>query len=286
MISYYPISDRWFNRYMDQKGFYGAQATMEFGKEEDEMCVTPYYYSQLLLEQLLEINTPSRVIDVGCGGGWLTRELAKHNPAIMKIEGMDKHYKLIQTCSYEAHQQNLDISYRIENLETIPSEKYQGHYDLITCHNVLGHVQNAESEITKLLSWLRKDGVLSLIIENPASRGIEASMKEQSISFNEIANNYKNQNLPVEFIDARSKLIARRIKTHDQRMLYSCDDIERWLQSQEKVSFEMRGLSVFMDYIIDPQTHSMDQLALEKVLSKNPSWMPYAYFYHFQIKKM
>lgn len=248
------------------------------------MIQQPYYFSHLLLRQVPIHDATKNMLDVGCGSGWLTREL-KHQHPSLKIDGMDKHYKYIQASTYAAHQQQLDISYRIENIESLSAETYKEHYDLITCHNVLGHVWKAEVEILKLLSWVKKGGVLSLIIENSASRWLASSMRESSISFEELVVGYEQNELPEAFVKSRPHQKTRRVVTGDQRVLYSYDEVAGWLHSMNNVSFQIKGLSVFMDYLSDSNVHSSEQLTLEQKMSTHPLWNRYAYFYHFLITK-
>ena len=248
------------------------------------MSKQPYFYSHLILDQLTTQLAFGTVLDVGCGGGWLTRELKQHHPAL-KIEGMDKHYKYIQSANYRAHQQQLDISYRIENLETLSAETYKENYELITCHNVLAHIRQPEKEMLKLLSWVKKGGVLSVIIENPASRWVASAVGKVPLSFEAVKMGYEQNELPEAFTNSRAHLKTRRVLTGDQRVLYSYADVEGWLSSLSGVSVEGRGLSVFMDYISNPNVYSSEQISLEQKLSVHPLWNPYAYFHHLIITK-
>ena len=248
------------------------------------MSKQPYFYSHLILPQLATHLVGGNVLDVGCGGGWLTRELKQRHPAL-KIEGMDKHYKFIQSANYHAYQQQLDISYRIENLETLSAETYKENYELITCHNVFAHIRQPQKEMLKLLSWLKKGGVLSVIIENPASHWVASAVGNVPLSFEAVKMGYEQNELPEAFANSRAHLKTRRVLTGDPRVLYSATDVEKWLSSLSNVSIEMRGLSVFMDYISNPNIHSSEQISLEQKLSVHPLWNPYAYFHHFLIIK-
>lgn len=249
------------------------------------MSKQPYFYSHLILPQLASHLVVGTVLDVGCGGGWLTRELKQYHPAL-KIEGMDKHYKSVQSANYHAHQQQLDISYRIENLETLSAETHKENYELITCHNVFAHIRQPEKEMLKLLSWVKKGGVLSVIIENPASRWVASAVGKVPLSFEAVKMGYEQNELPEAFANSRAHLKTRRVLTGDHRVLYSYADVEGWLSSLSGVSVEVSGLSVFMDYISDPDVSSSEQLTFEQNMSTDSLWKPYAYFYHVLITKI
>lgn len=244
----------------------------------------PHYFSYLLLKQLPTELRPQRILDVGCGKGWLTRELATFYSG-SHIEGIDKDNKMIQSSRYEANQSNFDISYRIENVERLSSETYSDTYDLITCHNVLAHVRDSRTVLRNLLEWLSPGGTLSVVTENPAGKFIEVRMRDEQVTFDWFEDAYKQEGIRKVFREADDKLEEVLVKSTDQRILYPKASLESWLSEHPNITFEVKGCSTFMDYIKDPDKTSVDQLKLEKELESHEDWNMYAYFYHFQITK-
>ncbi|MBL1211284.1 class I SAM-dependent methyltransferase [Geminocystis sp. GBBB08] len=116
--------------------------------------VTPYY----LCHQKI-INTKNKVIlDVGCGSGWTSLNLAFANPEA-KIIGID-----LSQNSLDVAQQRLKF-YNFENVEfyQLPMENIEQlnyEYDYINCEDVLYFCDDPIKSLSALKSVLKPDGII------------------------------------------------------------------------------------------------------------------------------
>ena len=91
-----------------------------------------------------------KVLDIGCGGGILCEPLTRLGAV---VTGIDTNKKAIEVAKNHAKKKNLKINYRNLGLEQIKS----GAFDIITCMEVLEHVDDVE-RIISLSQKLLKNG--------------------------------------------------------------------------------------------------------------------------------
>ncbi len=238
----------------------------------------PHHFYSLLLRQLPGVSKNSAILDVGCGEGWMTRELASRYPEA-SILGVDKHFKAIQRCRYLASVENLSIDYQIANIEQYEFLSDET-FDLITCHNVLAHCEEPRLVLRKLIDQLKPGGRLSLVVENPGAKAIEQSFRNDRVEWSSFAD---NPNRLLEWFLPFEELVDQTVKKKvDERILHPLIEFESWLSD---VDFQVRGLSVFMDYCEGVSENEVLQIQMEEPLSRKTEFRKYAYFYHILIQK-
>ena len=103
-------------------------------------------------------HTPLRdlsVLDIGCGGGILCESMAKAGAV---VTGIDAESEAIQTAQEHAKHHNLSIEYLCT-----PIEDYKGkRYDVITCMEMLEHVENPDMVLKHCKRLLKPKGMLFL----------------------------------------------------------------------------------------------------------------------------
>ncbi len=106
-----------------------------------------------------------KILDVGCGGGLLTEGLA-HRGA--KMTGIDMAPTSLAIARQHAEQQNLAIDYHQTTVEDWAKE-HAGHYDIITCLEMLEHVPNPTQVVNACAQLVKPGGHLffSTINRNP-----------------------------------------------------------------------------------------------------------------------
>ena len=96
----------------------------------------------------------TRVLDVGCGGGILSEALTNQGA---RVTGLDKAAALIAIAEQHAQAAKLNIHYCCMDIsELSPLEKF----DIITCMELLEHVDQPFEFLTTLMSHLKPNGVL------------------------------------------------------------------------------------------------------------------------------
>lgn len=93
-------------------------------------------------------------LDVGCGGGIITEDLAKISDQVF---GVDISGSSLNTARLHAEQNELKINYQKAYAENLPFESDS--FDLVTCCDVLEHVDDVDKAISEIARVLKPGGV-------------------------------------------------------------------------------------------------------------------------------
>ncbi len=107
------------------------------------------------------------VLDVGCGGGILSEGMAAKNADITGIDLAAKSLKVAKLHLLESGRQ---VNYRKIAVEDLAAEQ-PGHYDIITCMEMLEHVPNPLSVVNACAQLVKPGGwvFFSTLNRNPKS---------------------------------------------------------------------------------------------------------------------
>ncbi len=107
------------------------------------------------------------VLDVGCGGGILAESMAGLNANVTGIDLADKSLKVAQLHLLESGKQ---VDYRKIAVEDLAAEQ-PGHYDVVTCLEMLEHVPDPHSVIAACATLVKPGGwvFFSTLNRNPKS---------------------------------------------------------------------------------------------------------------------
>lgn len=108
--------------------------------------------------------TNLKVLDVGCGGGILCESMAKSGA---HVTGIDAECEAISVAQNHAHSLNLKIDYICNSIENYESERF----DVITCMEMLEHVENPQLVFEHCRRLLKPEGLLFI---STISRTIKA----------------------------------------------------------------------------------------------------------------
>ena len=98
-------------------------------------------------------------LDVGCGAGLLGEPLARMGA---DVTGVDAAPENIEAALAHAALSGLAIDYRAGEI----ADQGLGHYDVVTCMEVIEHVVDPAAFVTELARHLRRDGLLLLSTPN------------------------------------------------------------------------------------------------------------------------
>ncbi len=110
-----------------------------------------------------------KVLDVGCGGGLLSEAMASRGA---HVTGIDMGEAPLAVARLHGLESGIKVDYRQITVETLLEEPDQaGHYDVVTCLEMLEHVPDPASVIRTCARMLKPDGSLfvSTINRNPKS---------------------------------------------------------------------------------------------------------------------
>jgi 2-polyprenyl-6-hydroxyphenyl methylase/3-demethylubiquinone-9 3-methyltransferase len=110
-------------------------------------------------KKILETNYQSgfknkKALDVGCGGGFLSEELAKTG---LDVTGVDPSEKTIRIAREHAISNNLNIGYKESYGEKLPFD--DSTFDMVFCCDVLEHVNDINKVVSEISRVLRKGGL-------------------------------------------------------------------------------------------------------------------------------
>jgi 2-polyprenyl-6-hydroxyphenyl methylase/3-demethylubiquinone-9 3-methyltransferase len=107
------------------------------------------------------------VLDVGCGGGILSESMAGLNA---NVSGIDLSDKALQVARLHLLESGRRVDYRKIAAEDLAAEQ-PGHYDVVTCMEMLEHVPNPQSVVTACAKLAKPGGwvFFSTLNRNPKS---------------------------------------------------------------------------------------------------------------------
>ena len=101
------------------------------------------------------------VIDVGCGYGYTTAELAKHSRSVLGVEPSATFAEHAAAIAAERDLPNLTI--RRGTLDSVPNETA---YDLAVLDNVFEHIPDQPAALSHLAAILRPGGAAFILVPN------------------------------------------------------------------------------------------------------------------------
>ena len=123
---------------------------------EDEIAARESYLT------LLDISAGQRVLDVGCGSGAVTRDIAKRVGERGLAVGLDPSPELLAVARGLAERAGLAdrVEFREGNALRLPFP--DSSFDVVVCATVLSHVPEGEAAIPELVRVLRSGGRLGV----------------------------------------------------------------------------------------------------------------------------
>ena len=112
------------------------------------------YY--VLREVLKRLQANLKLLDVGCGSGWLSIELAKYG----QVTGIDFSRKVIHEL------QTTHPSIRWIAGDFLSVDLAENAYDVVTCLETIAHVPDQEAFAQRIADVIRPGGVLLLTTQN------------------------------------------------------------------------------------------------------------------------
>jgi trans-aconitate 2-methyltransferase len=151
------------------------------------------------LFRLLNVRDGMKVVDLGCGTGELTRQLADRLPG-SDVLGMDKSPEMLSRAQEQAR---AGLRFELGDIETM-----SGEWDLVFSHAVIHWVDNHHSLVPRLLSLVRPGGQLAAQLpsnfSHPTHTLITETAREEPFR---TALNGWTRTPPVLSIDAYAELL-------------------------------------------------------------------------------
>ncbi len=109
--------------------------------------------------------TGKRVVDVGCGGGILAESMALRGAS---VTGIDMAESSLSVARLHLAESGAEVDYHCMTAEQLSGQE-SGHYDVVTCMELLEHVPNPASLVRACAALVKPDGhvFFSTINRNP-----------------------------------------------------------------------------------------------------------------------
>jgi S-adenosylmethionine-dependent methyltransferase len=212
-----------------------------------------------------------RVLDAGGGTGFYSIPLAVQGHEVVIL---DLSKSMLEMA--EAKAKRLGVANRVEillgDMESI--EQPDESFDVVLCHLALCHVDDPSEALAEFSRVLRRDGILSIVVENKMFFSISEAFKGNIL---EALERLKKERLFV----ATDKLGTFR--TFERQELLTLFE-----QTKLKPTRTL-GLRVISDYLFYAQKAPPDDVEtlkeLELLLSKSPDWNSIGRFHLFICRK-
>ena len=145
----------------------GLQLTMNNLQQYNQMAST-WWNESSPFKDLLYLNEPrfrffekhvsswkgKRVLDLGCGGGFVSEELARRGASVV---GVDPASALLDVARAHARESDLAIDYCVGTGESIPAQDSE--FDIVVCVDVLEHVADLDKVLIEVRRVLKPGGL-------------------------------------------------------------------------------------------------------------------------------
>lgn len=112
------------------------------------------YFTEILKQKSGGDGSEKRLLDVGCGGGYLCEDFAKIG---FDVTGIDPSQNTLSAARAHAAQSGLSINYEEGRAEAIPFD--DSSFDYVSCCDVLEHVDDINKAISEIARVLKSGGL-------------------------------------------------------------------------------------------------------------------------------
>ena len=137
---------------------YVAQEFNRAAKGYDDSCIVRSFQrrAQALIVEDMQIEKGMNILDLGCGTGWATIEMASRMEGTGKVIGLDLSEKMIE----QAERKVAELGYA--NVDFIVGSAgdldYDGYFDYVLSTNAFHHFDDKEAVFSKVWRSLRHHG--------------------------------------------------------------------------------------------------------------------------------
>ena len=140
------IFDKLSNEWWDLNGAFKALHSYNF--------VRINYVKNMVYSKFKNSFENLNLLDVGCGGGIICEPLSRLG---FKVTGIDGNKKAIEVAVNHSKKNNLTINYINSSIE---KQKFKEKFNIITCMEVIEHVESLEKFIISLKKNLKPGGII------------------------------------------------------------------------------------------------------------------------------
>src|SRR5262245_15551312 len=149
------------DQFLDPRSFDAAKASqlatlLEVLRDSDaERAIRAAYLD------LLEVQPDKRVLEVGCGNGWILREIARRVSSSGRAVGLDGSAALLAIARQQAESEGVDVELQEGDARELPFS--DGEFDVALAPLVLLHVPDADRVVPELVRVVRPGGRVGVV---------------------------------------------------------------------------------------------------------------------------
>lgn len=157
-----------------------------------------------------------QVLDVGCGGGILSESMAHEGADVTGIDMGDANLTIAKMHLYESGEK---VNYQKMMVEELAEQK-PGHYDIVTCLELLEHVPDPGSIIRACKKLVKPDG---------------------HVFFSTVNRNAKSYAMAIIGAEYIMKLLPKG--THDFKKFIRPAELDQWIRQAELKTRHISGMT-------------------------------------------
>ena len=156
------------------------------------------------------------ILDVGCGGGILSESMAHEGADVTGIDMGDANLTIARMHLYESGEK---VTYRKITVEEL-AEAEPGHYDVVTCLEMLEHVPDPGSIINACKKLVKPDG---------------------NVFFSTVNRNAKSYAMAIIGAEYVMKLLPKG--THDFKKFIRPAELDQWIRAADLKTQHISGMT-------------------------------------------
>ncbi len=155
---------KYWDRFEEQVSKYGIPIWVDYQKADTKEIpfinfstnpVIDRLYLEKVKDLVIKKAGTGKILDLGCGAGWLSLELARKGG---KVIGIDISQKRIEIAKKYAKKESIKIDYLVGDIEDCSWES-NNTYDAIINWNTLHHTKDPQKILVSVRKSLKKSGI-------------------------------------------------------------------------------------------------------------------------------
>ena len=187
------------------------------------------------INKIVELKN-KKVVDIGCGGGILAESMAQSGA---KVTGIDLNKALIEVAKLHQLETRTEVSYLPIAAETLATT-HAGHYDVVTCLEMLEHVPNPLSIVQACASLVSPGG---------------------HVFFSTLNRNLKSYLFAILGAEYMLKLLPKN--THDYAKFIRPSELAEWARQAGLQPKEIKGIRY---HLLSKQFDLSDDISVNYIL--------------------
>jgi ubiquinone/menaquinone biosynthesis C-methylase UbiE len=237
----------------------GIGSNKDWGSEKAYLHSTRQYlwnndYFEFLVKCVWKIDKPVKIIDLGCGYGYLARILLPLVQEGSTYKGIDISEELIVEAKEIFENNKTEVCFEVADINDYESA---AEYDIAICQSMLRHLNNPEHILKKMVNFVKDNGLVICI--EPSRRMENAGIFIDNKTFDTFENDdfLKKRWLSEEQSGVRDYQVGMKVPIYMKKLGLKnigvrINDYVDFISADDE-SFEAEKRRFIRDHSIDPK---------------------------------